>query len=389
MKKFIINFLSLLYSVTLSAQTERITLLFVGDLMQHQAQIDAARTPNGSYDYTACFANVKEQISKADIAIGNLEVTLAGRPYSGYPAFSAPDEYLYAIKDAGFDVLLTANNHCLDRRQKGLERTIHILDSLHLMHAGTYLDSTQREEKYPLLINKKGFKIALLNYTYGTNGISVKHPNIVNYIDKQKILQDIQKAQSQNPDAIIACIHWGIEYQSLPNKEQQELADWMIEHGVTHIIGSHPHVIQPIELLTEGNHKQHLIVYSLGNFISNMSAPHTDGGMMITLQLEKHKFQLSTHPSPLLPGQEKEYFINHNDATCIFTSHTHVADCHYTLVWTARPQQTGEKQFYLRYIDQPTDKLPTAARNSLNIFKKESRKLMKEHNIGPVYEKGK
>ena len=119
MKAFIAS-IFLLYSVVLSAQ-KRITLLFVGDLMQHQAQIDAARTPDGKYDYSSCFALVKEQISHADIAIGNLEVTLGGKPYRGYPTFSAPDEYLQAIKDAGFDVLLTANNHCLDRGKKGLE----------------------------------------------------------------------------------------------------------------------------------------------------------------------------------------------------------------------------------------------------------------------------
>ena len=127
MKAFIAS-IFLLYSVVLSAQ-KRITLLFVGDLMQHQAQIDAARTPDGKYDYSSCFALVKEQISHADIAIGNLEVTLGGKPYRGYPTFSAPDEYLQAIKDAGFDVLLTANNHCLDRGKKGLERTIAQIDS--------------------------------------------------------------------------------------------------------------------------------------------------------------------------------------------------------------------------------------------------------------------
>jgi poly-gamma-glutamate capsule biosynthesis protein CapA/YwtB (metallophosphatase superfamily) len=110
----------------------KITLLFVGDLMQHQAQLDAARTDKGTYDYSPCFSLVKEQISGADIAIGNLEVPIGGKPYSGYPAFCAPDEYLYAIKEAGFNVLLTANNHCLDRGKKGLERTILMLDSLRI-----------------------------------------------------------------------------------------------------------------------------------------------------------------------------------------------------------------------------------------------------------------
>lgn len=103
MMKALISLIFLLYSVTLFSQ-ERITLLFVGDLMQHRAQIDAARTSDGKYDYSPCFSLIKEEISRADIAIGNLEVTLGGKPYQGYPTFSAPDEYLQAIKDAGFDV---------------------------------------------------------------------------------------------------------------------------------------------------------------------------------------------------------------------------------------------------------------------------------------------
>ena len=185
MKAFIAS-IFLLYSVVLSAQ-KRITLLFVGDLMQHQAQIDAARTPDGKYDYSSCFALVKEQISHADIAIGNLEVTLGGKPYRGYPTFSAPDEYLQAIKDAGFDVLLTANNHCLDRGKKGLERTIAQIDSLSIPYAGTYRNVAERTQRYPLFIRKKGFCIAILNYTYGTNGIKATPPNIVNYINKETI----------------------------------------------------------------------------------------------------------------------------------------------------------------------------------------------------------
>ena len=129
MKTLAVFIVVLLYSVTLSSQ-ERITLLFVGDLMQHQAQIDAAHVSEGKYDYSSCFSLIKEQISQADLAIGNLEVTLGGRPYRGYPMFSAPDEYLQAIKDAGFDILLTANNHCLDRGKKGMERTILLRYSL-------------------------------------------------------------------------------------------------------------------------------------------------------------------------------------------------------------------------------------------------------------------
>ena len=274
--------------------------------MQHQAQINAARTSTG-YDYSDCFKFVKEEINRADIAIANLEVTLGGKPYRGYPAFSAPDEYLFAIRDAGFDVLITANNHCLDKGKKGLERTLLMLDSLQIPHAGTYVNTESREQQYPLLLEKNGFRIALLNYTYGTNGIKVASPNVVNYIDKAVMAQDIEAARAQHPDALIACMHWGDEYQSLPNKEQKNLTDWLLQQGVTHIIGSHPHVVQPMELRTDsitGN--QHVVVYSLGNFISNMSARRTDGGLLFKLELEKD-------------------------------SVTRVANCGYSLVWTSRP----------------------------------------------------
>lgn len=373
--KTLIACITLLYSVTLSAQ-ERITLLFVGDLMQHQAQIDAALTSDGKYDYSACFSLVKEQISQADIAIGNLEVTLGGKPYQGYPAFSAPDEYLQAIKDAGFDILVTANNHCLDRGKKGLERTITLLDSLHIPYAGTYRSISERKRRYPLFINKNGFRIALLNYTYGTNGIKTSSPNIVNYIDKDIILQDIRSAHARRPDAIITCIHWGIEYQSLPNKEQRELADWLIEQGVTHVIGSHPHVIQPMELRTEGN-QQNVVVYSLGNFISNMSNVNTDGGLIFTLQLEKYPL-----PKPIPPKLPEVCHSPMFEPTPISFPYCRVVNCGYNLVWTARPNLTRKKNYILYPVKLSPDSLPQEARNHLIIFTENSRKLLQQHNVG-------
>lgn len=287
--------------------------------MQHKAQLEAARTSQGTYDYSPCFSLVKEQISKADIAIANLEVPLGGKPYTGYPAFSAPDEFLYAIQNAGFDILLTANNHCLDRGKKGLERTILMLDSLHIPYTGTYRNKEERHQHYPLLIHKNGFRIAFLNYTYDTNGIKPSSPNIVNYIDKKVIQQDIDTARAWQPGAIIACMHWGNEYQSLPSREQRQLADWLLEQGVTHIIGSHPHVIQPMELRTDSlTGMQHAVVYSLGNFISNMSQINTDGGLIFTLELEK-------------------------DTVASLIPHIRVRHCGYNLVWTARPTLSNEK----------------------------------------------
>ena len=139
---------------TASSPTDTLRLLFVGDLMQHQGQINAARTSTG-YDYSTCFAYVKEEIKKADLSIANLEVTLGGKPYKGYPAFSAPDEFLTAIHDAGFNVLVTANNHSLDRGKSGLERTIQLIDSLKVPHAGTYINADEREKEISSFIRKE------------------------------------------------------------------------------------------------------------------------------------------------------------------------------------------------------------------------------------------
>ncbi len=343
----------LLTLVTLSATAqERLTLLFVGDLMQHQAQIKSAKS-GSTYDYNTCFQHVKEEISRADLAIGNLEVTLGGRPYTGYPAFSAPDEFLYAIRDAGFDVLLTANNHCLDRRRKGLERTIHLLDSIGMPYAGTYIDKVEREERYPLIVEKKGFRIAFLNYTYGTNGIPVTEPNVVNFIDREQMRADILAARRKRPDAIIACMHWGVEYRLLPERQERELADWLIAQGVDHVIGSHPHVVQPMEVRKdERTPGRHVVVYSLGNFISNMSAVNTDGGAMVKLELQR--------------------------AWGI----TRLKSCSYSLVWSSRPTLNGRGTFEVYPASFEQKPLRTQELTLMKRFLRNARELFRKHNRG-------
>ena len=286
--RFLNTILLLLLPIYLYGQGQQVSLLFVGDLMQHQAQIDAARRPDGSYDYRHCFSLVKERISRADLAIGNLEVTLGGEPYRGYPQFSAPDDYLYALRDAGFDILGTANNHSLDRRQRGLERTLALIDSAGLTSLGTYRDAADRARRYPLIVEKHGLRIALLCATYGTNGIPTTAPNIVNSLDRTELAADIRRARSLAPHAIIALVHWGNEYQQQPSAEQRSLAQWLISQGVDHVIGSHPHVVQPIELVSHVEYPtQHAIVYSLGNYVSNMSIPHGDVGLAVELTLEQ------------------------------------------------------------------------------------------------------
>lgn len=267
------------------------SLYFAGDAMQHIAQIESALQTDGTYSYKECFTYVKEQVSEANLAICNLEVTLGGEPYRGYPQFSAPDEFASALKDAGFDILLTANNHCLDRRNKGLIRTLDVLDSIGIAHVGTYRDSAERDSLYPYLTTVNNITFAILNYTYGTNGIPVNPPCIVNLIDTAQILIDINKARSKKADVIIACMHWGDEYVLKQNKTQEQLTDWLIANGVNHIIGNHPHVIQPTELRKDKyNSGHHFIAYSLGNYISNMSARNTDIGLSATLRFSKLSF---------------------------------------------------------------------------------------------------
>lgn len=331
---------------------ERLTLLFAGDLMQHRAQIDAASRGDG-YCYDDCFRYVKEEISKVDLAIGNLEVTLAGRPYSGYPAFSAPDEYLHAIKEVGFDVLLTANNHCLDKGWRGLERTLAMLDSLCLPHAGTYRSEAERHERYPLLVEKNGFRVVFLNYTYGTNGIQTPVPAVVNRIDREQMRKDILAARRMHPDVLIACMHWGTEYRSLPDHSDRELADWLISQGIDHVVGSHPHVLQPMETRADSlTPARHAVVYSLGNFLSNMSVEGTDGGALVKLELRR------------------------------IAGITRLMSCRYALVWTSRPPLNGMRTFslYPASFVQRNGFLRPAEANAMTRFLRHVRTLFTRHN---------
>jgi poly-gamma-glutamate synthesis protein (capsule biosynthesis protein) len=276
--------IQLIYGI-LNAQEVR--LLFAGDAMQHKVQIDNAYR-NGEYDYSSYFKHIKYEISRSDVAIVNLEGPLGGKPHKGYPMFSIPDEFAVALKDAGFSVFLTANNHSVDCFSKGVRRTIDVLDSLEVYHTGTFRNASEREKDYPLIIEKKGVRMAFLNYTYDTNGMKPEHPSMVNLIDTALIMEDIRKTLISNPDVIIAALHWGQEYKLNQNKVQEQLARFLIEQGVHLIIGSHPHVVQPSQVFTDsvrGN--KHLIVYSLGNFVSGMSSVNTDGGQMISVSLKK------------------------------------------------------------------------------------------------------
>ncbi len=272
-------------SLANAQDTTRLSLLFAGDIMGHDSQIASAYdATTKTYDYTSCYQFVKPYLASADIAIGNLELTLAGPPYKGYPAFSSPDQLLLTLKEAGFDVLVTANNHSCDKGKRGIERTIEMLDSLNIPHTGTFTDEASKLNDYPLMLSKNGFKLALLNYTYGTNGIAVPSPTIVNPIDTVQMAKDIAKAKRDSADIIISFMHWGSEYQSQPNAYQKRVTQFLFDKGVTLVIGAHPHVLQPMEFDTT---KQQLVVYSLGNFVSGQRDRYKNGGAMVRIELSK------------------------------------------------------------------------------------------------------
>ncbi len=289
----------LLFSLSFSAQSQgqsqqpagnKISLLFIGDIMGHDEQIwSAENRETHLYNYDDVFEYIKPVITDADIAIANFEVTMAGPPYSGYPQFSSPADLAVACKNAGIDYLVTANNHAADRGKKGIMSTIQKLDSIGIPHTGTFLNSACRDSLSPLMIKRKGTTIALLNYTFGTNGITVPEPVIVNVIDKELITKDIKKAKDKKADLIILFLHWGTEYDTIPAKSQTDLAKYFQSVGVDMVIGSHPHVLQKMELTKNavtGNND--LVVYSLGNFVSNQRKPKTDGGSMVRVELTKN-----------------------------------------------------------------------------------------------------
>ena len=279
--------LSLIGLLQMNDTTE---VAFVGDAMQHGPQIKAAAQADGSFDYSDCFSLVESDIKSADYAVANLECPLGGAPYRGYPVFSAPDEFAVQLQRSGFDMLLTANNHCMDCGNRGLLRTIKTLDDMGIAHVGTYADGMARVNSLPCIVDVNGVKMAFLAYTYGTNGIVPREPVVVDMIKRDRIAEDVRNARRTGAELVCACLHWGNEYESLPSHYQRSTASFLKDAGVDVIIGSHPHVLQPMELDYSANTGTgHLLVYSLGNFISNQNDLNSRGGAMVKLYLARYE----------------------------------------------------------------------------------------------------
>lgn len=286
-------------------KSDTIRLMFGGDLMQHIPQVRAAQTRDGGFDYSGSFEYVAPMFREADVAVINLETTLTTTGvYSGYPCFASPIELAEAMGDMGIDIALLANNHCCDKGARGIDTTIEQLNRHDILHTGAFADVDDYDKHNILYFNSKGVRFALVNYTYGTNGMPVPRGKYVNIIDKERIKRDISTINRDSVDCVIACMHWGIEYQCYPNAEQKSLVDMLRTLGVDIIIGSHPHVIQ-----TYGVDDNGVVFYSLGNFVSNQRKRYTNGGIMAEVSIVRCDtvprlvYNANAHPiHVVLPG---------------------------------------------------------------------------------------
>jgi poly-gamma-glutamate capsule biosynthesis protein CapA/YwtB (metallophosphatase superfamily) len=267
----------------------------IGDIMCHNSQyIDAYVSSKDTYDFSYVFEDIKPYVSSADIAVGNLETTFAGKSkgYSNYPRFNTPEQLATNLKDFGIDVVSTANNHCMDTGYAGITSTLKYLDEAGISHMGTY--SSEEAQNTILIKEVKGVKIAFLAFTYGTNGIAIPKDKLysVNLIDKDFISKQLSLAKEQSPDLICVSMHWGIEYQTKQNSEQEDLANFLLNNGVDVILGSHPHVLQPMEkktvTLEDGTTKNCFVIYSLGNFMSGQSKANTRNSVILNMKFTQN-----------------------------------------------------------------------------------------------------
>lgn len=282
-------------SQTETKKNTTISLSVIGDIMCHNTQyMDAYNKSINNYDFSYVFEDIKYYIQTADLAIGNLETTFSAPKYqySGYPTFNSPEALANNLKDIGLDMVSTANNHCFDKGYFGIESTIDYLDKAGISHTGTF--KSNDDQNTISIINVKGIKMAFLSFTYGTNGITIPQDKnySVNLINEDLMLQQINLAKEQSPDVICVNMHWGIEYQTNKNSTQDQLTNFLFKNGVDLILGSHPHVLQSMEIkdvtLDDGTTKKGFVIYSLGNFMSGQVKQNTKNSIILQLQLTKN-----------------------------------------------------------------------------------------------------
>lgn len=254
---------------------DSMTIVFSGDFMQHMPQVQAAKVDSG-YDYRYSLGSISKLWRSCDFAVVNLETTIVkAPPYTGYPMFGSPEAIIDALEESGVDVLALANNHICDKQTKGLSNTLQTIEKRKLKYIGAY---KKTDTINYVVLTKNDLKVAIFNYTYGTNGMPIPRDFEVNLIDTIHIKRTLNNIAKDSVNKVVAFFHWGDEYQLKPNSTQVDLVEWCRKNGVDYVIGSHPHVVQPIDTLNK-------VVYSLGNLVSNQSKRYQDGGISVKLTL--------------------------------------------------------------------------------------------------------
>lgn len=343
------------YTVTAGtpvATTKTAKLAVVGDIMVHDYQYNEAYDPaTGEYDFMHNFQDVKQYFEGNDLVIGNLELTFGGpdKPYSSFPCFNTPDSFLDAVKDAGFDLLTTANNHSMDTGKAGVIRTLDQLDEYGIAHVGTYRSQEERDTICYRDVN--GICFAFLSYTYGTNGIPVPDSYLVNLIDDTQMLADIREAR-EHADVVVVLPHMGNEYETEPREIFVEWADAMFAAGADIVLASHPHVLQRMEYRKvdhgDGVHDG-FIIYSLGNFISSQTTPPRNASIILHLTVEQ------TADAP-----------------------ANVTEVSFVPIWTQFRNAADENEFVVRSV---TERLSLSqAEKDAQIRKKDQKRLEEIHH---------
>ena len=293
------------------------TILSTGDLVMHIPVVNTGLQSDGSYNFDSIFRYITDYVDAADYSVVNLETTFAGTdngfPYAGYPRFNCPDALANATKNAGFDMLLTANNHSFDTTLVGYKRTLEVVRGLGLETLGTYLSAD--EQKWTIEeIN--GIKVGMLCYTYATglgpkgtprlNGnAEIGEAGICNYFTYDNLpafYSEVQgyldEMKAAGAEATMIYMHWGVEYVLAPNEYQTAMAQKLCDLGFDVIIGGHPHVVQPVDLLQSNEDPDHktVVLYSMGNAVSNqrmgnissISTPHTEDGILFSVTFSKY-----------------------------------------------------------------------------------------------------
>ncbi|MBU8917316.1 CapA family protein [Bacillus sp. FJAT-29953] len=267
--------------------TQKITVGAIGDILIHSPVYQDAFN-GASYNFDPMFEDVKALLEKPDVLTANQESVLGGTELglSSYPTFNSPHSVADALAMNGVDIVSNANNHSLDKGERGIQSEAAYLNAIGLRYVGSFVDEKDRETLR--IIEKNGIKLAFLSYTYGTNGIPVPKGKdyLVNLINRDHMQEEIHRAKDK-ADVVVVSIHWGNEYQRIPNTDQKDLARFLAGEGADIIFGSHPHVLQPMEWIDNPDGRKTFVVYSLGNFISAQYGEYKDIGGMAEVEVTK------------------------------------------------------------------------------------------------------